>query len=292
MPLYSLAERDLRDHCKRAIEALELWVRRLIHQKLNASYGVNYLDAQRPNGDRVVKKDIAVGLARRMASEPIRFPTPIDAAFLEDAVSLLCNPELYRRHFAVALEEAFPDGREEAHTFLKRLVPIRNSLSHSNPISVHDAYRVLCYTHDIIRSIKEHYKAINMQQQFNAPTVIRMTDSLGHAVSFSAANRHPDSFGMLDYSRDDKAILHCGDSLSIEVEVDPTFDPSTYEIEWLIANIGGPPMRGPKFVLLLEERYVSTRFCAVCRVTSNARWHKLGTHDDQIDIAYRVLPPN
>jgi hypothetical protein len=51
-------------------------------------------------------------------------------------------------------------------------------------------------------------------------------------------------------------------------------------------------MRGPKFVLLLEERYVSTRFCAVCRIISNARWHKLGTHDDQIDIAYRVLPPN
>ena len=87
MPLYSLSERDLRDHCKRAIEALELWVRRLIHQKLSESYGVNYLDARRSNGDRVVRKDIAVGLAARMASEPIRFPSPIDAAFLEDAVS-------------------------------------------------------------------------------------------------------------------------------------------------------------------------------------------------------------
>lgn len=158
-------------------------------------------------------------------------------------------------------------------------------------ISVHDAYRVLCYSHDIIQSIKDYYRATNMQQQFNVPTIIRVTDSLGHIVAFSAANRNPEGYGMLDYSRDDRAFLRCGDTLSIEVEVDSTFDPSTFEIEWLISNIGGPRILGPKFVLLLEERYVSSRFCAVCRIVTKASWHKLGTHDDQIDIAYRILPP-
>jgi hypothetical protein len=292
VPLYSLSDKDLRDHCRRGIEAFELWARRLIHQKLAESYGINYLDAICPDGARLVKKDIAEKLTSRVASDPMRFPAPIDAALLEETISLICNPELYKKYFAEALSKAFPDGREEARTFLMRLVPIRNSLSHSNPISVHDAYRVLCYTHDFIQSIKAHNEAMNTQQQFNAPRIIRVIDSLGHAVSFSSANRHPDGPGMLDYSSDGRAVLYCGDTLSIEVDVDPTFDPSTYEINWLIANIGGPPMQGPKFVLLLEQRYVSTRLCVVCRVTSNAKWHKLGSHDDQIDIAYRVLPPN
>lgn len=291
MPLYTLTEKDLRDHCKRAIESLEMWMRRLIHQGLSCAYGVNYLDATRLSGDRIINGDLARKLQAMMASEPNRFPTPIDAALLDDTIALLCNPELYKTHFKSALQEAFPDGCKEARTFLTRLIPIRNSLSHSNVISIHDAYRALCYSHDVIQSIKNYYKAMNMQQQFNVPTIVRVADSLRHSVSFSATNRNPEGFGMLDYSRDNRVILCCGDTLSIEVEVDPTFDPSTYDIEWLIANVGGPRMRGPKFVLLLEERYVSTRFCAVCRIISNANWHKLGTHDDQIDIAYRVLPP-
>jgi hypothetical protein len=96
---------------------------------------------------------------------------------------------------------------------------------------------------------------------------------------------------MLDYSQDAAAHLRCGDTISTEVDVDPSFHPTTYDVRWLIANIGGPTTEGTKFTLLLTERYVSTRFCVVCQVISRAGWHKLGTHDDQIDIAYRVLPP-
>jgi hypothetical protein len=291
MPLYKLSEKDLRDYCKRAVENLELWIRRLINQELIKSYGTQYLNATHPDGSRIINNGIERNLLARMTSEPKRFPTPIDAAFLDDAISILCNPELYKKHFAPALTEAFPDGLAEARTFLTRLIPIRNALSHSNSISVHDAYRILCYSHDIIQSIKIYYVALNMQQEFNVPTIVRVTDSLGHTVSFSSTTRNPQGYGMLDYSRDDKAVLHCGDTLSIEVGVDPTFDASTYEIKWLISNIGGPIITGPKFTLLLEERYVSSRFCAVCHVTSKEKWHKLGTHDDQIDIAYRVLPP-
>lgn len=290
MPLYSLIEKDLRDHCKRAIEALEQWMRRLIDQKLTESYGANYLDATRPNGDRVINKSIATTLAARMAQEPDRYPTLISAALLEDEISLLCNPELYKEHFIDALKGAFPLGNEEARTFLERLIPSRNALSHANTISVHDAYRVLCYSHDVIQSIKDYYKAVNMGREFNVPTIIRVTDSLGHDRPLSDPNRT--AAAALDFSRDDKHVLRCGDTLSIEIEVDPTFDASTYEIKWQIANTNNPTVQhGPKFVLPLEEHHVAARFSVVCHVTSNAKWHKLGTHDDQIDIDYCVLPP-
>ena len=250
MPLYSLTEKDLRDHCKRAIETIEQWMRRLIDQKLTESYGADYLNAKRTNGDRVINKGIAKALTERMAQEPDRYPTLISAALLEDEISLLCHPELYKEHFVIALKNAFPEGNDEARTFLQRLVPIRNALSHSNTISVHDAYRVLCYTHDVIQSIKDYYRAVNMGRQFDVPTIIPVTDSLGHDRLLSDPNRA--AAVILDFSRDDKDVLHCGDTLSIEVEVDPTFDASTYEIKWLIANTDNPILQyGPKFVLPL-----------------------------------------
>jgi hypothetical protein len=292
MPLYAVPENELRDHCKRSIEGLELWLRRLIDQKLSAAYGPNYLDATRPNGDRIVRNEIRDRLKEKAAKEPNRFARLIDAAFLEDAINIICNPELYKLHFSDALSAAFPNGHAEVRTLLMRLVPSRNALYHANPITVHDAYRILCYSQDVISALKEYYRSQNMQQQFNAPTVIRISDSLGHVVHLSSSNRHPNGPAMLDYSRDDKAYLRSGDTISIEVDVDPSFDPTSYEIHWLISDIGGGPnISGRKFTLLLTEKYVSTRFCAVCRVISNAGWHKLGTHDDQIDIAYRVLPP-
>jgi hypothetical protein len=290
MSLYRINEMDLRDDCKRTIDSLELWMRRLIHLQLSSAYGSGYLDALMPGGNRVVKKEMAKRLADEAATNRKRYPTPLDAAYLDDVIALICNPELFKLHFSHALRQAFPEGRDEAYTFLTRLIPIRNALYHSNAISVHDAHRVLCYSLDVIASLKAYYSAQNMQQQFNAPTILRLTDSLGHAATFSAANRSPDSPGMLDYSRDENSLLYCGDTLSIEVEVDATFDPSTYTVEWTIANVGGAIVQGPKFVLLLEPRYVSARFCAVCRVKSDAAWHRFGTHDDQIDIAYRVLP--
>jgi hypothetical protein len=291
MPLHSVLESELRDHCKRSIEALELWLRRLIDQMLSSVYGPSYIDAIKPGGHRVVKTEIAKRLKERAAKEPSRFHRLIDAALLDDTIDLICNPELYELHFKKALQAAFPNGHPEARTFLERLVPPRNALYHANPISVHDAYRVLCYSLDIISALQTYYRGQNMQQQFNVPTVIRIVDSFGHAVDRSGLIGHPDGPAMLDYSRDEQSYLRSGDTLSIEVDVDPSFDPASYEIKWLISNVGGPIIYGRKFTLPLTERYVSTRFCAVCHVISNASWHKLGTHDDQIEIAYRVLPP-
>ena len=59
MPLYSLKDKDLREHCKRALEATELWMRRLINQELAKCYGIDYLDAKNTNGDRLINGRLA-----------------------------------------------------------------------------------------------------------------------------------------------------------------------------------------------------------------------------------------
>lgn len=43
MPLHSIPEKDLRDYCRRSIETLEVWLRRLIDEELRKVYGSNYL---------------------------------------------------------------------------------------------------------------------------------------------------------------------------------------------------------------------------------------------------------
>ena len=65
MPLYTISEAQMRDGCKRAIEGLELWLRRLIDTKLTEAYGQDYLDAQRSDGSRVINSSLAKTLEQR-----------------------------------------------------------------------------------------------------------------------------------------------------------------------------------------------------------------------------------
>lgn len=289
--LHSMPESEMRDQCKRAIEGLEYWLRRLIDGRLTEAYGPAYVDAIRADGSRILKSEIARDLLERTKAEPRRFSKIIDATFLDEQIEIICNPVLYKDHFKVALGGLFPQGGEVARTTLQRLVAPRNALYHSNPVSIHDAYRVLCYSMDVIEAFKEYYARMSMGRQYNVPTVIRISDSLGRVVHLSDSNRHPDGPATIDHSKDAAAFLRRGDVLSIEVDIDPTFDEKDYDVEWLISNVGGPKTLGRRFALLLTDEYVSTRFCAVCRVTSKNSWHKLGAFDDQVDIAYRVLPP-
>ena len=155
-----------------------------------------------------------------------------------------------------------------------------------------DAYRVLGYTLDVVESPEallyggQHVETVQCANGHS-------TDGLlGHVVQFSDANPDVRGARAINFSRKEGDFLRCGDTLSIEVDVDPTFAPTRkYKIIWLIANVGGPRIEGSKFVLTLGEKYVSTHFTAVCRVISDKGWHRLGDHDDQIDIVYRVLPP-
>ncbi|WP_439542580.1 hypothetical protein [Hyphomicrobium sp.] len=288
MPLHRLSEDELRSHCKRIVEALELWLRRLIHVNLSETYGSDYLHAIKSNGvDRVIRTDIAKRLEDAVAREPARYSRPIDAALLDDEIDIVCNPELYRAHFAQALGVTYPSS-QELRAVLSRLVTPRNSLYHANPISHHDAYRIFCYAHDVIGEVQKYFARRNMDRQFNAPSIIRISDSRGDARHFPVDDKMGSA--MMDLSQDPAAILYSGDTISVEVEVDAAFDPEEYSIRWMLSNIGGEIGTGSKFTLELTDRHVSTRLCIVCRIDSKSPWHRFGTHDDQGEIAYRVLP--
>ena len=70
--------------------------------------------------------------------------------------------QLYKDVFKIVLDNIYPDGCDEARTYLKRLVPIRNKLSHSNPISIREAERVICYCNDFVDGIKGYFEKKGM----------------------------------------------------------------------------------------------------------------------------------
>jgi hypothetical protein len=110
MDLHLLSDDERRALCRRELEALEHWLRRLIHETLSAAHGADYLDAVDQGGRRVIKKPVADDIAERLKDEPLRYYRPVDAAHLGDLVTVICNPFNWRQYFGAALSKAFPLG--------------------------------------------------------------------------------------------------------------------------------------------------------------------------------------
>ena len=293
MPFHDLTQDELRSYCRGVVEALEYWLRRLVDQELTRAFGSDFLNAQDEHGNNVANREIRESITSRFNGSPDRYARPIDAALLDDVIDLVCNPRLFARFFQAPLQVAYPNGRDEARTFLKRLVEPRNRLSHANPISIRQAEQIVCYSGDVIDSIKQYYLANNMSQSYNAPTVIKIEDSFGHSVHDGGIRRNSTGSGFVDFRADSQSDLRPGDTLSVEVEADPSFEPEGYEVSWAFYNQDPSirSFRGNRLVLDIENKHVKPDFVIYCKVTSNLDWHRLGDCDDRVSIIYRILPP-
>jgi hypothetical protein len=279
-----LTETERRDLARRHLDAAEAWLRRLIDQELTSAWGTEYLAPGDAGTCPLISKAIRKHIASRFQSDQSRFPRTIDAADLGDTISIVLNPELYREHFRAALISAFPDGPAEARTFLNRLESIRNKLAHGGACSDRDVERAVCYSNDLIDSIKLHFNGQNMAREFNVPTLIRVVDNKGNDFHLKPSPHGHD----IDVRAQRNGDLHVGDSLLIEVEVDPSF--SNFSIHWLILSTNevgdGSPLH-----LEIGTKHVGTVMIARIRVKSAEEWHRFGDSDDYIDLRYRVLPP-
>jgi hypothetical protein len=180
MPLSKLPERDLRDACRARLEMLELWLRRLIHEQFEQIYSNDILNAKNAAGDFVLKKRIRENIEKMFREQPGRYKRSVDAALLDDLITIICKPDTYNSCFATALKVAFPQGPEEARNFLGRLPTPRNHLSHANPISIRQAEQVICYCNDVVYARREFYAMSGSADAYNVPSILRMWDAFGH----------------------------------------------------------------------------------------------------------------
>ncbi|MBQ4644767.1 MAG: hypothetical protein IJB72_03335 [Clostridia bacterium] len=295
-----VAEDDLRAICRKEIETLEHWTRRLIHETLTAQYGDGYFSYKK-NDEPLIKGEISSRISKMREDNPGRFPRPIDAFFLGDIIYVLCKKSLYDAHFKDALCEAYPHSNDEARFFLERIEAIRNKLSHANSISVREAEQVICYCHDVIESLKSYYRQTGKEKEYNVPMFIRANDSLGN-VFLPKKEGYPLERYM-DFSKTVTAgeygiKLRAGETYGISIVVDPAFDTSSYSLEWSVLSgmLGENYKRKWKDVTQIsfpvENKTVGSYFEITCRLTTTKDWHKHNWYDDCFELkVYTVLPP-
>ena len=259
--IYKLKEDEFRSLCRKNIESLEIWARRLINEKLSEKYGDEFVDYKTSDESFLIKKEIRDHIKKMMKAEPERFCSPVDTLFFEHIISILCNPRFYEDLFKPALKYAYPDGCEEARTFLKRIRPVRNALSHANPISVRQAEQAICYSQDFIDGLKEYYKNRGEEKMWNVPRIIRISDSEGNIF-----DNPTDSHVQQSIFRP-KQKLRYGEMYSVDIDVDPAFSDTEYDIEWKNQNNVIPEFKDKThFVIEFREGDVSENHTIRCTI--------------------------
>ena len=251
--------------------------------------GVNYFDLELAPNVPVVKKSIRDKTAQMMRSNPQRFHRKIDTLFLDEIIYLLCRNDLYKRFFKDFLDLIYPDGNAEARTYLNRLVPIRNCLSHSNPISIRDAERCICYTNDFIDGVKQYFYDKGEERVFNTPNAIKLNDSLGNEFQLNKDTM----FESICINRTGTTQLHqfhLGERYSAWLTLDPSFTPEQYTIEWHI-ECGRHLGNDSRLDIEIAEDMIRERCPIYCTIKSTKSWHRYRGYDQQFAIVFQVLPP-
>lgn len=283
---YAYTEEELRSFCRRSIESLEMWARRLIHEKFTEKYGTEYVSHKTSEENYLIKKEVRDHIQRMLEKEPDRFHRAVDTLFFEHIIYFLCNPSFYGDLFEEALKFAYPNGCNEARVFLERITPIRNALSHSNLISVRQAEQAICYSHDFVDGLKKYYIERGQEQVWNVPRIIRLTDSLGNVFD------NPTDKSIQCSIFKPLQEIHFGDTYSVSVDIDASFSESEYDIIWKNQNRQIDEFDNcKKFVITFDETDISMDHSIKCIIKSHKPWHKYQYHDCEVILMFPVYPP-
>lgn len=278
---------ELQDISRQHLDTFEFWMRRLVDNRLSEIYGIKYQDAIDVNGQNVINNGIKRSMQSLLQSEPTRYPRWVDALTLDFLIDILCG-NLYVSVFHPIFKHEFQHGAPQLRSSLEKLKGIRNRLSHLNPISARHAEIAICYSNDIIDIIKNYYKQNGMQQKYNVPSIVRYSSSTG-----LTKDRNHSEAAWYGWNVNEIQEFLPGESIIIEIEVDASFTPDEYEIEWNIWN--GRDMSAlrnhNKIAITFFKGDVNENFSLNVRLIQKKEWHRHGKFDDQLEIKLRVLQP-
>lgn len=127
-----------------------------------------------------------------------------------------------------------------------------------------------------------------MQREYDVPKIIRMVDNLGNESHLENVSENI-NMRNIDWRAAGRGDLRPGDTLVVEVEVDPSFEDVGYEVTWHV--FGGENGSGPLARIAIQVNHVAEQFELAFQVRSQRDWHRFGQCDDGLTLLYRVLPP-
>jgi hypothetical protein len=280
---------EIRQLTRTRIEGLELWLRRLITETLTPVYGTSFLVAKRTDDTNIIANSTRTEIENRFNRNPERYSRIIDAAHIDECVKIICNPLLFDEHFSSFFDTMLPTTLPNRNQYLRHLlssiISARHNLSHANGISTRLAEQVLCYSNDVIDSIKKQYSKMGSHEEYNVPIIIKISDSFGNVHH----RRNPSVIENVDYSNNTNCVLRPGDVIRIEVEVDPSYTSSRYQFRF--GGGGQDYSYNNVLVHTITEHDVSPKKVIHCQVKSDKAWNRFSGRDDQVSLHYKVLPP-
>jgi hypothetical protein len=134
---------------------------------------------------------------------------------------------------------------------------------------------------------------MNVAKDYNAPTITKIVDAQGSTFKTNDIKRNNTGRGLINLIDRREKWIRPGDTVSLEVEVDPSFSGDEYEIRWIYLISPGRSTNalGPKLCIVISNQQVGVNFPVHCNVISNKEWHRCGDVDDSITLSYKVLPP-
>lgn len=282
---------EIRSYCRSRLESLEHWLRSLAHELLTPVYG-DLSTAVDSDGQHLFNKETREKAEGRIKRNPGRYIRYVDALLLDELISLICKEKYYKCYFKLALSAAFPQGLDMARAIMSRLVQPRNKLAHANPISAREAEQVICYSGDIIDSIKQFYRVKGMSEEYNVPKIIKITDSFGNSLFRDQLSMIHDGGISKSYVKDPRYYLRPGDIITFDIEIDASFSRKEYDILWASSKGISTNYIETRLELSITNRHVSQNLDIQCRVTSKKDWHRMSMGCDDFFMAYfKVLPP-
>jgi hypothetical protein len=218
-------------------------------------------------------------------ANPGKFLRDIDATTFGQLIDIVINPKLFTDRFGTPLAQAYQLRHEEAKHFLIRLREIRDAVSHGRGCSARQLEQAICYSNDLVDSLKIYFGQINMEKAYDVPSIFRFSDSLGNTSYLENDVNEK----IVDRRQQGRGNLYPGETLVAEVEVDPSFQVSEYDVAWFA--YGHERTSGSVARAAIQNRHVGQQFELWFEVTSKRDWHRLRDCDDRLILIYRVLPP-
>ena len=270
--------------CRNELNSLELWLRRIIEELLVPEYGNEYWNACDSDGQYQFNTKLR---------ERLKAGEQLTETYFSDLSHIICRESLYKKYFSKVFQTQPPKNRQQLSGMLTCLDDLRqtyrflkdkrNDLSHARSVTVRDAERIVCYSHDIIDAIKEYYRKMG-DKDFFGPRIVSISDMWGDIPRSSWGCG---IVGVNVINRTQKETLYPGDEIRISVIIDPSYE-GDYTVEWKLDNNFFVSIEGQTFTHKIQNSDVNEMYGISCTVISSEESHNHGKYDDKAKLIYRI----